>query len=312
MKSIYVSQISEYVATLIDDEFYVITFSKATTSESGIPYCNLTLGDKTGNIQGIVWDQHIQQISETLLHTIVRVKAEVYVNKHGNLELIIKEINKTHCCNVQEFINSLDDHKKDMYFTSLCKMVDQVKKTSYKRILSMLIFQNEKSIKDDPLSLSEPGNYNGAVLVQIVSVTSIAVQISRSHNCITYPSYTNGKPISEDLIITGSIISTLGDIKRFTSFPNAKIVENETLITNELRSLQLLEECLKDGSVGISTEEKNILYNIIHTVHNKTSKLLIREGAIIRSAYEIYRILITMDYENIQNLLQDNKLNFTE
>ena len=68
MKNIYVSQISDYIASMIEDEFYVVALSKSVTDKSGIPYYRLVLADKTGAITGIVWDQHMEQISENLIH----------------------------------------------------------------------------------------------------------------------------------------------------------------------------------------------------------------------------------------------------
>ena len=140
-----------------------------------------------------------------------------------------------------------------------------------------MISENENILKDAPLSLIGPCNYNGAVLVQIVSVTSIAVQIARSQNSLTYPPYKKETEIDSDLIISTS------------------------LLTSELQAIQLLEKCLKNDTILISDNEKNTLYNIIHTVHNNSIKPMIREAAIIRSAYQIYNILIRMDYKTYEN-----------
>ena len=301
MKNIYVSQISDYIASMIEDEFYVVALSKSVTDKSGIPYYRLVLADKTGTITGIVWDQHMEQISEKLIHTIVRIKAEVFNNKNRGVELIINEIKKVECSDISDFMNRLDDQLKNKYFTTLRKMGEMVKNTSYKQLISIMISENENILKDAPLSLIGPCNYNGAVLVQIVSVTSIAVQIARSQNSLTYPPYKKGTEIDSDLIITGTILATIGNINRFSSFPISTIAASTSLLTSELQAIQLLEKCLKNDTILISDNEKNTLYNIIHTVHNNSIKPRIREAAIIRSAYQIYNILIRMDYKTYEN-----------
>lgn len=301
VKNIYVSQISDYIASMIEDEFYVVALSKSVTDKSGIPYYRLVLADKTGAITGIVWDQHMEQISENLIHTIVRIKAEVFNNKTRGVELIISEIKKVECSDISDFINRLDDQLKNKYFTTLRKMGEMVKNTSYKQLISIMISENENILKDAPLSLIGPCNYNGAVLVQIVSVTSIAVQIARSQNSLTYPPYKKGTEIDSDLIITGTILATIGNINRFSSFPISTIAASTSLLTSELQAIQLLEKCLKNDTILISDNEKNTLYNIIHTVHNNSIKPMIREAVIIRSAYQIYNILIRMDYKTYEN-----------
>ena len=297
MKNIYVSQISDYIASMIEDEFYVVALSKSVTDKSGIPYYRLVLADKTGAITGIVWDQHMEHISENLIHTIVRIKAEVFNNKTRGVELIISEIKKVECSDISDFMNRLDDQLKNKYFTTLRKMGEMVKNTSYKQLISIMISENENILKDAPLSLIGPCNYNGAVLVQIVSVTSIAVQIARSQNSLTYPPYKKGTEIDSDLIITGTILATIGNINRFSSFPISTIAASTSLLTSELQAIQLLEKCLKKDTILISDN----LYNIIHTVHNNSIKPMIREAAIIRSAYQIYNILIRMDYKTYEN-----------
>lgn len=295
MKSIYLSQINNYVASMIEDEFYVLSLSKSTTTDSGIPYCTLTLADKTGSINARVWDQHMQQISENILHTVVRVQAEVFANNDGSVELVISRINETECHHMEDFINTLDEQLKNKYYDALQKMGEQVSNSAYKQLLSNLIDKNECYIKDSPLSIHEPGNYNGAVLVQIVSVTSIAIQIYRSHKSLSYPFNCKGIDINADLIIIGSILATIGDINHYSAFPCSTPNESALLITNELQSIQLLEECLKEEPIILSSVEKNHLYNIIHTVLNKATIPTLREAAIIRSAYEIFKTLISMD-----------------
>ena len=149
VKNIYVSQISDYIASMIEDEFYVVALSKSVTDKSGIPYYRLVLADKTGAITGIVWDQHMEQISENLIHTIVRIKAEVFNNKTRGVELIISEIKKVECSDISDFINRLDDQLKNKYFTTLRKMGEMVKNTSYKQLISIMISENENILKEE-------------------------------------------------------------------------------------------------------------------------------------------------------------------
>lgn len=310
MKSIYLSQINNYVASMIEDEFYVLSLSKSTTTDSGIPYCTLTLADKTGSINARVWDQHMQQISENILHTVARVQAEVFANNDGSVELVISRINETECHHMEDFINTLDEQLKNKYYDALQKMGEQVSNSAYKQLLSNLLDKNECYIKDSPLSIHEPGNYNGAVLVQIVSVTSIAIQIYRSHKSLSYPFNCKGIDINADLIIIGSILATIGDINHYSAFPCSTPNESASLITNELQSIQLLEECLKEEPIILSSVEKNHLYNIIHTVLNKAAIPTLREAAIIRSAYEIFKTLISMDskyYKTQKYIAPDSK-----
>ena len=85
--------------------------------------------------------------------------------------------------------------------------------------------------------------------------------------------YKKGTEIDSDLIITGTILATIGNINRFSSFPISTIAASTSLLTSELQAIQLLEKCLKNDTILISDNEKNTLYNIIHTCYN-TFKML--------------------------------------
>ena len=108
----------------------------------------------------------------------------------------------------------------------LQKMAEEVSKDTYSKLLKSILEKNVDQLKEAPRSISGTGNYNGAVLVQIVSIASISVQIMRSHSNLAYPKYNKTFYIDSDLIITGAILATIGDISIYTPFPDPQKIEN--------------------------------------------------------------------------------------
>lgn len=301
MKRIYVSQINNYLTNTIEEDFYLKSIRTGSTKESGIPYYKLTLVDKTGKISGRIWDKNMDPVFEALENTIVNVKGDVLKDNKGETEIIIYSITPAQDYQVEDFIYSLEESLKDKYIEVLQKMAEQVSKDTYSKLLKSILEKNVDQLKEAPRSISGTGNYNGAVLVQIVSIASIAVQIMRSHSNLTYPKYNRTFYIDSDLIITGAILATIGDISIYTPFPDPQKIESSTLLTRELLSIQIIQQSMKEEDFFISSNEQYLLYNIIQTVHNKSLKPMTREAYLIRAAYEVYQTLADMDHLFEQN-----------
>ncbi len=295
MKKIYIAQIDDYLASTVEENFYLKNIEKRSTKESGIPYYHLTLADKTGMLSGRIWEQNMDPAAEDLKNTVVRVTGDVLKGNAGQTELIISKIKVATGYQIEDYVFSLEEPLKGKYMRALRKMSEQVNNGVYKELLGIILDKYEGPLREAPLALKGPGSYNGAVLVQIVSVTSIAVQIMRSHNSLVYPQYDQNSVIDPDLVITGSILAAIGDVKRYTPYPDSRRISCTVLLTREMLSIQVIEGCLIGSSIFLSEQERNLLYNMVHAAHDTYGKPMTREASIIHSAYEIYRKLIDMD-----------------
>lgn len=295
MKTIYVSQIDDYLGNAIEEDFYLKSISSSMTTKSNIPYYILSLYDKTGEIIGRIWDKNMDPSIENLVNTIVHIEGEILKNSRGETEVVISHIDSADNYLIDDFLQSIPIDLQNKYYDALLRMVQQIDNPMYKILIEKIIDRYSLLLKDAPLSPCSVGNYNGAVLVQLVSITSISVQILRSHNTLSYPKYDEMCKLNEDLVITGSILSSIGDIKIYTPFPGARKCQQAYLLGSEDFCIQILEESIYKDNLYFSEYERSVLYNIIHTVHNNTLCPRIREAAIIQSAREIYTSLSNMD-----------------
>ena len=72
---------------------YLCKQKQAATTKNGKPYENLILQDKTGTLDGKVWDPNSQGIADYDEKDFIEVFGDV-INYNGNLQLNIRQIRK--------------------------------------------------------------------------------------------------------------------------------------------------------------------------------------------------------------------------
>ena len=88
-----------YINTLVPGELirniYLCKGKRSAETRNGKPYDNLTLQDKTGTLDGKVWDPNSSGIAEYDEMDFIEVYGEV-TSYNNNLQLNIKHIRKEH------------------------------------------------------------------------------------------------------------------------------------------------------------------------------------------------------------------------
>ena len=152
-----------------------------------------------------------------------------------------------------------------------------------------------------PLSLKYSGSYNGALLVQTVAVTSIALQMMRSQKMFGYTPNMNIE-YRQDLLITGSLLCDIGVANLYTPFPDAQLVSESVLVPPSALTMQQIYKILPDITNFLSEEEKNLLIHMIQVVHEETRKRpMFREALILSIAYNAYNKIRMLDYHLQEN-----------
>jgi 3'-5' exoribonuclease len=78
MKDIYISDLMGFEEGKPFDSYFLVLTKQQRTTKSNKPYLNLTLGDKTGQIEGRVWDLGDPRIAKDFERgEIVKVRGSV-------------------------------------------------------------------------------------------------------------------------------------------------------------------------------------------------------------------------------------------
>ncbi len=296
IKKIYISHLSEHLAEELEEEFYLKEIAMNYTEENGIPYLFLKLQDKTGIVYGRIWENNIDEQYLYFKGKVIRAWGEVLKNHKNQLEFTIQKIIPVTEYEISSFIDGLNETEREQYLSLLDKQNNLVTHAPFRELLDLVLKGQRTKLSETPVSLSCSGAYNGALLVQTVSVTSIAIQIMRSQKMYAY--HPDLKiPYQEDLLITGSLLFGIGITNLYTPFPEAKKISEYSLLPKDILSIQIIESYIKEMKNHISTEDKNLLYNMIQNTYKKERlRAMNREALILNLAYTSYLQISNMEF----------------
>ena len=302
MKKIYVSQINNHLLKEIEESFLLRKISIKQT-KNGISYAALQLEDKTGSLIAIIWDENIKEGFLDLEHKIVTVKGEVYINPSNNKhELVCWDMFPATEYQYKDYVRGLEEDEINRYFLSLNKQIHLVKHKGYRELLDIFFKEHEQDYKELPANLTKCGNYNGGLLVQTVSVTSMAIQLMRSHKLYAYQPNQN-LAFQEDLLITAALLMGAGNCHLYTPFPEATEKNEYSLISKDTLTIQTIELIITKLENYVSLEDKNLLYHTIQAAYQRDKNyLMTREALLLQTAFHTYSNL-----EEYENIMIDNR-----
>lgn len=290
MKKIYVSQITEHFAKEMAEEFLLKDIRLDYTKDSVIPYLHLRLEDKSGVLFGRIWDNNIEDEYLTFKGKVVKVYGEVTLNS-STPEFICFRMELVSDAEMSCFIKGISEEETDKYLLTLRKQMSLVKNQGLYELLTTIFNGELIKFKEAPASLSLSGSYNGGLLVQTVSVTSMALQLMRSHKLYSYQPDLKIE-LDEELLICGSLLFGIGVSHLFTPYPQAERVGEYSLIPKEVLSIQLIEKYLSKTKEFVSIEKKHLIYHMIQNVYSKdTTGIMTREALLLNMAYHAYKRL---------------------
>lgn len=202
-----------YVSDLVDDQFVQSTFlvdeKEMRETRAGDPYLRVALSDRTGTVEGRIWDQ-----VETLAG---RFEADEFVGVrgtvdtwNGELQLKIDDIQTVDEdeVEVREYL-PYSRWSSDEMFDELRELVDDhVRSGAVRRFLETLLTDEEfvEKFKEAPAATSNHHDYFGGLLEHTLSMTRIGVSLS-NHYARYYPGFLN-----QDLVIAGCILHDAGKV----------------------------------------------------------------------------------------------------
>ncbi|MDQ5986582.1 MAG: 3'-5' exoribonuclease YhaM [Syntrophus sp. SKADARSKE-3] len=203
-KTIYVKDIK--AGDKIND-FFLVAEKNSAFSQKGAPYLNLRLRDKTGEVDGKVWD-NVQELEKVFKKgDIVHIQSRALSYKNAiQLSLIgVRQAIETEIEPIDYFPATKGDIGN--MFADLMAYKDQVSDGSLRKLLDAFFDDNKtrELFKRAPAAKGFHHNYLGGLLEHTLSVTRLLDGVA-SH----YPR------LNRDLIITGGILHDIGKINEFT------------------------------------------------------------------------------------------------
>lgn len=240
-----------YIEDLREDmtinEIYFCRKKQELQTKAGKTYYSLVLQDKTGNLDGKVWNVTSGGIDEFSSLDYINVSGRV-TSFQGNLQLNIERVRK---CEEGEYEEAdyMPCTKKDVneMYGELTRFIESVKETHFRQLLEQFFIQDgefQKKFRQHSAAKSVHHGFIGGLLEHTLGVTKMC-----DFFATTYPA------INRDLLLTAAMFHDMGKLTELSGFPEndytdagqllGHIYIGAHLVENACDSIPEFPPCLK-------------------------------------------------------------------
>jgi 3'-5' exoribonuclease len=206
MKDFYVQDAAKFENKVITS-FFAVSTRQVRAKKSGEPYLQLTLADRTGQIESKMWDNVPATMDTFEAGDCVKVEAEV--NRYnGRFQMIVRKLRKTiegeH--DAEDFLPATTRNVEEMW-QQLRGVVATFREPHLQRLLNSLLDEPKfaAELRIAPAAKALHHAWIGGLLEHIVSLLALADSVA--------PHYPQ---INRDLLLTGIVLHDIGKLTELT------------------------------------------------------------------------------------------------
>ncbi len=213
---------------------YLCKSKRSAETRNGKPYDNLILQDKTGTLDGKVWDPNSGGIADYDEMDFVEVFGEV-ISYNNNLQLNIKQLRKPYEdeYNAADYMPTSEKNVEDMY-AELLSYIKKVENKYLSQLLEYYFVKDEafiKVFKSHSAAKSVHHGFAGGLLEHTLSIVKMC-----EYYLSAYPL------LSKDLLYTAAIFHDIGKTKELSSFPENDYTDDGQLIGHIVMGVEMISE----------------------------------------------------------------------
>lgn len=232
----------KYIETLRDGEavrgIYLCKQKSTAMTKNGKPYDNVILQDKTGTIDGKIWDPHSMGINEFEALDYVDINAEV-TTFNGALQLNIKGVR---VAEEGEYVPSdylpCSTKDIDMMYDNLLKLVNSINNNYLSTLLKAFFVDDKEFVaefKAHSAAKTIHHSFIGGLLEHTLSVTNMCDYFAKA-----YP------VLNRDLLITAAMLHDIGKVKELSAFPKNDYTDYGQLLGHIVMGCEMVSEKVKN------------------------------------------------------------------
>ena len=230
-----------YINSLHEGEtirsIYLCKGKRSAETRNGKPYDNLLLQDKTGTLDGKVWDPNSNGIADYDEKDFIEVFGEV-INYNGNLQLNIRQLRIPYEeeYTAADYMPTTEKSVEGMY-EELLGYIKQVKNPYLQQVLQFYFVKNEefiKRFKEHSAAKSVHHGFSGGLLEHTLSVTKLCEYFVGA-----YPI------LNKDLLFTAAICHDIGKTKELSSFPDNDYTDEGQLLGHIVIGVEMMDDAIR-------------------------------------------------------------------
>jgi len=189
------------------EETFLCTSKQVSTAKNGATYLSLKLTDKTGEIDGRLWDNADDVAGRFEKDDFVRIKG-IAANYQGSMQIKMKTLEKVDDSRV-DIANFLECSKRDIneMIGELHKMTAGLSNDHLKRLMDSFLKDAAfmEALKRTPAAKTLHHNFIGGLLEHVLELVSLAKDVAKH-----FPS------VDLDVLLVGAFLHDIGKVKELS------------------------------------------------------------------------------------------------
>lgn len=230
-----------YINTLCEGEtirnIYLCKNKRSAETRNGKPYDNLLLQDKTGTLDGKVWDPNSNGIADYDEMDFIEVYGDV-INYNNNLQINIKQIRKAQ---EGEYIPAdympTSEKSVDRMYEELLSYVNKVQNTYLHQLLEFYFVNDEQFIsrfKAHSAAKSVHHGFSGGLLEHTLSVVKLCEYYVGTYSIL-----------NRDLLYAAALFHDIGKTKELSSFPENDYTDDGQLLGHIVIGVEMVNDGIR-------------------------------------------------------------------
>ena len=265
MKDIYIADLAAFEETRIFDAFFLVLHKQQRMTKSNKPYLNLILGDKTGQVEGRIWDPADSRIAKEFERgDVVKVRGSVS-RFDDRLQMKVDHLRKAAPGEVEKGdLLPCTSCDVDELWQRLLGFVESFTDPDLKLLLNTLLADSglAQAYREAPAARQLHHAWLGGLLEHVVSLLGLADRVAQHYNSM--------KPdtLHRDLLLTGVMLHDIGKVHELTWDTGFEYSVEGVLLGHIQMGLDLVQRVV-DKLPDFPPRLKTLVLHLILSHHGK-------------------------------------------
>ncbi|HEX9019726.1 MAG TPA: HD domain-containing protein [Nitrospirota bacterium] len=241
------------------EEIYLVTSKQVSTAKNGVTYLSLKLADKTGEIDGRLWDNADETAGKFEREDFIRIKG-IAANYQGSMQIKMKTLEKVDDSRV-DIANFLESSPRnsDELVKGLRDVAASVANAYLRRLMNAFLDDGDflTLFKRAPAAKTLHHNYVGGLLDHVVELVALSRDVAKH-----FPS------IDTDLLTVGAFLHDIGKVKELTVRKAIEYTTEGRLLGHISLGYEMIVEKIK-AIPGFPAETTMLLKHIMLSHHGE-------------------------------------------
>ena len=260
MKDIYVSDLSTFEESKIFDAFFLVLHKQQRTTKTNKPYLNLILGDKTGQLEGRVWDPGDSRIAKDFDRGDIAKVRGCVSRFDDRLQMKVEYLRKATATEVErsDMLPSTTCDVDELW-RKLLGFVESFTDPDLKRLLNTLLADANlaQAFREAPAAKQLHHAWLGGLLEHVVSLLALADRVAPH-----YP------VLQRDLLLAGVVLHDIGKVRELAWEVGFEYTVEGVLLGHIQIGIELVEKTI-DSLPDFPPRLKTLVLHLILSHHGK-------------------------------------------